>query len=78
MLIQFTKGTVWACADRVVGETLDLPDSQARLLVEGYKVAAYLDAPPPPVQSMTVKHADPVIEHRDPVEAPKARRRRKG
>lgn len=75
MQIRFTRGTVWAGRDRVEGEVLDLEPGHARLLVDGYKVAAYLDDAPPPVQTMVV-NADPVVEVRDPVVTPSKRRRK--
>lgn len=74
MLIRFVKGTVWQGRDRLEGETLDVEPGHARLLVEGYRVAAYLDAAPAPTRGMVV-NADPVVEVRDPVVAPAKRRR---
>jgi hypothetical protein len=73
MLIRFTRGTVWAGRDRIAGETLDVDSAHARLLVEGYKVAAYLDEAPPAPRGMVV-NADPVVEARDQVPPPKRRR----
>ena len=72
MQIRFIRGTVWAGRDRMEGETEDVSAAEARLLVEGYKVAAYLDAAPAPVRGMTV-NPDPEPVHRD--EKPKRRRR---
>lgn len=76
MLIRFTKGTVWAMANRDEGEILDVEPGHARLLVDGYKVAAYLEEPLPAVKAMVV-NPDPDVESRDPVMAPKRRRRPK-
>lgn len=74
MLIRFTKGTVWAGRDRIEGETVDLEPGHAKLLVEGYHVAAYVNGGPPPSRGMVV-NADPMVESRDPVAAPKRRGR---
>jgi hypothetical protein len=73
MQIRFTKGTVWAGKDRNEGEVLDVEPGHARLLVDGYKVAAFLGEAVPPVQAMVVNQ-DPEVESRDPVTAPKRRR----
>lgn len=75
MLIRFVKGTVWQGRDRLEGETLDVEPGHARLLVEGYRVAAYLEGGPPPQRGMVV-NADPVPAVRDPVVEPAKRRRR--
>ena len=76
MLIRFTKGTVWAMANRDEGEILDVEPGHARLLVDGYKVAAYLEEPLPAVKAMVV-NPDPEVESRDPEpERPRLRRRR--
>ena len=73
MRIRFVKGTVWAGKDRIEGETLEVEPGHARLLVDGYKVAVYLDEAPTPVRGMVVNQ-DPDVESRDPVVAPKKRR----
>lgn len=72
MQIRFIRGTVWAGLDRVEGDTAEVNEAEARLLVEGYRVAAYVDATPRPTRGMTV-NPDPEPVHRD--ETPKRRRR---
>lgn len=75
MRIRFTKGTVWQGRDRFEGDTLDVEPGHARLLVEGYRVAAYEAEAPAPPRAMVV-NADPVAEVRDPIVTPAKRRRR--
>jgi len=74
MRVRAIRSFVWSLRDVDVGDELDVSEREAFLLIHGYGYGVPVDAPAPPLPSTMVVDGDPVVQHRDPVRAPKRRR----
>lgn len=77
MRVKAVRPFRWAGEHVEPGTLLDVTAAEAAAMLRYRDVEVVSDSEAQPPSPMTVQHNDPVVEHRDPIAAPAAIKRRR-